>query len=302
VIALLDLGSNAARFMLVKIRPGRGFVILEEERVQTRLAGSGRTTLPAPAVRKTLRAIHGFLEPARRRGIARVVALATSAVRDADNAELLLGPLRRRYQLEVRILGGLEEARLGARAVVASMGIVSGTVIDLGGGSLQIAALRQGDVLTAVSVPLGAVRTTARYLRRDPPTRASLGALRRAVRDLAGGVLPPGEGGSLIGLGGTVRALARIKRADAGGMKEIHGARLSRDEVADIAARLAALPLRRRRAVEGLKSERADIIVAGAVVVEELMTIGDYARLVVCKHGVRHAVLMEETFGRVSPA
>src|SRR5262245_53005664 len=117
VIALLDLGSNAARFMLVKVRPGRSFAILEEERVQTRLAGGGRASLPVSAVRRTLRAIHRFLEPARRHGITRVIALATAATREADNAELLLGPLRRRYGLEVRVLSGLEEARLGARAV-----------------------------------------------------------------------------------------------------------------------------------------------------------------------------------------
>jgi exopolyphosphatase/guanosine-5'-triphosphate,3'-diphosphate pyrophosphatase len=302
LIALLDLGSNAARFMLVKIRPGRGFVVLDKARVQTRLAGGVSASLPAPAVRKTLRAIHAFLAPARRRGVARVVALATAAIREADNADLLLSPLRR-HRADIRILSGLEEARLAARVVAATMGLASGVVVDLGGGSMQLAVLRRGGVQSAVSVPLGAVRATAQYLRGDPPTAVELAALRAAVRDLAGGALPPGRRGAvLIGLGGTVRALARILRAEAGGGKEIHGASLSRGAVADIAARLAAMPLRRRRGVDGLKSERADIIVAGAVIVEELMAMGGYERLVVCTQGVRHAVLIEETFGRVPSA
>jgi exopolyphosphatase/guanosine-5'-triphosphate,3'-diphosphate pyrophosphatase len=127
LVALLDLGSNAARFLLVRIRPGLGFTILEEGRVQTRLAGGRHGRLPEPAVRKTLRAVHAFLDPSRHREVARVVALATAAVRDADNADVLLEPLRRRYRLDLRILTGQEEARLGACAVVSSMASTLGS-------------------------------------------------------------------------------------------------------------------------------------------------------------------------------
>ncbi len=95
-MALLDLGSNAARFLLVKIRPGKGYEILDERRIQTRLGGDRHGRLPGPAVRKTLRAAHAFLEPVRRRNATRVIALATAAVRDADNADSLLIPLRPR--------------------------------------------------------------------------------------------------------------------------------------------------------------------------------------------------------------
>jgi len=201
--ALLDLGSNAARFLLVEIRPGRGFEILEEHRVQTRLGGDRYGRLPGPAVRKTLRAVHAFLEPAHRSGISRVITLATAAVRDADNAESLLGPLGQRHRLDLRVLSGQEEARLGARVVEAIMPIVRGVVIDLGGGSLQITRVRQGDILVATSLPIGAVRATSRFLRHDPPSGAELGALRREIRGLVSGILPPAvDGGTLVGLGG----------------------------------------------------------------------------------------------------
>ena len=299
LVALLDLGSNAARFVLVKIHPGRGFEILEERRFQTRLAGDRYGRLPGPAVRKTLRAVHAFLEPVRRRGISRVIALATAAVRDADNAESLLAPLRYRHALDLRILSGQEEARLGARAVIASMPITSGVVMDLGGGSLQITRVCHGEPLAATSLPLGAVRATTRFLRHDPPTAAELRALRREIRDLVGGILPPAaEGGALVGLGGTIRTLARIQRASSRDGTGIHATRLARTTIVTIRERLEAMPLR-RRGVEGLKPERADIIVAGAVIVEELMELGGYEHLFVCAHGVRHGVLMEETFGRM---
>jgi exopolyphosphatase/guanosine-5'-triphosphate,3'-diphosphate pyrophosphatase len=292
LIALLDLGSNAVRMSLVKIRPGRGFTILEEGRVQTRLAGGRDRRLPERAVRETLRAIHGFLARVQPR-VTRILAVTTAAVRDADNAERLLTPLRRRDRLDLRILGGQEEARLGARAVVDSLALENGVVVDLGGGSLQIAILRGGEVLKAMSVPLGAVRTTSRFFRHDPPTAAEVHALRREVRELVNGAIPPAsDGGVLVGLGGTVRTLARIDRGGGRGRK-LHAIRLSRTAVSAIARRLASLSLRRRRAVPGLKPERADVIAAGALTVEELMEIGEYERLVVCAHGVRHGVLVE---------
>ena len=297
-MALLDLGSNAARFLLVKIRPGRGFEILDERRIQTRLGGDRHGRLPGPAVRKTLRAAHAFLDPVRRSNSTRVIALATAAVRDADNADSLLVPLRRGYRFDLRVLSGQEEARLGARAVLASMPIAAGVVFDLGGGSLQITRIRRGEALAAVSLPLGAIRATVRFLHHDPPTAAELRALRREVRDLVSGLLPSAvEGEVLVGLGGTVRTLARIHRAVRRRGKALHATVLARADVGAIRERLEAMPLRRRRRVEGLKPDRADIIVAGAVVVEELMELGSYERLVVCAHGVRHGVLVEETFG-----
>jgi exopolyphosphatase/guanosine-5'-triphosphate,3'-diphosphate pyrophosphatase len=301
VVALLDLGSNAVRLLLARIRPGRGFAILKEERAQTRLGSGGQGTLPEAAVRKTLRAVAAFVEPARRRGIARVIALATSAVREAHNAETLLEPLRQRYRADVRVLSGEEEARLGARAVLASLPIDSGVIVDLGGGSLQITRVRDGEPGVGASLPLGAVRMTARFLHHDPPTSGEVRALRREVRERAADVLPRADGAPLIGLGGTIHALARIARGGRRG-KKIHGACLAASEVIAIGERLAALPLRRRRAIEGLKSDRADIVVAGAVIVEELMLLGGYEHLEVSAHGVRYGMLVEEAFGGMTPA
>ena len=144
---------------------------------------------------------------------------------------------------------------------------------------------------------------TARFLRHDPPTAAEVRALRWELRALVSGILPAGEDGEmLVGLGGTIRTLARIQRAAERREKAIQGTRLARASVAAMRERLETLSLRRRRGVKGLKPERADIIVAGAVIVEELMAIGGYERLTVCAHGVRHAVLLEETFGRVTSA
>src|SRR4030095_17055926 len=112
----------------------------------------------------------------------RVRAVAAAAVRGASNGERLLGPLRRRDKVEVRILSGREEALLGALAVQSSMRLDDGLVADLGGGSLQLTRLRKGHVASTSAVPIGAVRMTQRHLHRDPPVPRELTDLRTEVR------------------------------------------------------------------------------------------------------------------------
>jgi exopolyphosphatase/guanosine-5'-triphosphate,3'-diphosphate pyrophosphatase len=154
-------------------------------------------------------------------------------------------------------------------------------------------------MVAARSLPLGAVRLTARHLRADPPAPEELRALRLAVRTRLAEALPvAARGEPLVALGGTVRALARIHLTARGEKRSRQGLRLDQPDVAALRARLEFLPLHRRRRVPGLKTERADIIVAGAIVIEDLLVFGGYPALTVCTHGVRDGLLVQETFGR----
>jgi exopolyphosphatase/guanosine-5'-triphosphate,3'-diphosphate pyrophosphatase len=139
------------------------------------------------------------------------------------------------------------------------------------------------------------VRATQGYLPHDPPRPRELRALRRAVRAQLEDALPPAERGEvLVGLGGTVRTLASIHLR--GKRKERHGLRLAQSDVTAVRERLERLSPRKRRRIRGLKAERADIILAGAIVIEELMIFGGYLTLVVCTRGVRDGLLLHETF------
>jgi exopolyphosphatase/guanosine-5'-triphosphate,3'-diphosphate pyrophosphatase len=300
VVALVELGSNAVRLLVARLGPGLGFEVIEEERVQTRLGSGRRGALPAGAIARTVTAVHRFLARARRDRTPRVIAVATAAVRDAPNRERLLGPLRRRDGVEVRIISGREEALLGALAVQSSLHMEEGLVADLGGGSLQLTRLRGGKVASTANVPIGAVRMTQRFLRADPPSPRELRDLRTEVRTRLARALPPAERGEeIVALGGTVRALGRIHLAARGEEHQSrHGLRLEQADVTRIRVRLESLPLRKRRQVPGLRAERADIIVAGAIVIEELMTFGGYHGLTICKQGVRDALLLRETLGQ----
>src|SRR5262245_61876004 len=162
LVALMDLGSNAARFLLARITPGVGYHVLHKERVQTRLGGGRSGMLPAEAVDQTLSSVSRFLSRFSTGDGAhpRLVAVATAAVRDASNRDRLIDSLRQREGVDVRLLSGKEEAHLGALAAMRSMRVRDGVIADLGGGSLQITRVRGGHILSAASVPVGAVSMT----------------------------------------------------------------------------------------------------------------------------------------------
>ncbi|MGH7321360.1 MAG: Ppx/GppA phosphatase family protein [Candidatus Rokuibacteriota bacterium] len=296
-IALLELGSNAARFLLARVTPRDGFRVLREERVQTRLGGGPPGRLPRAAVDETVQAVRRFLSRARARERLRVVAVATAAVREAENREGLLRALRRDEGVRVRVLSERQEARLGALAALRSLPLMDGLVADLGGSSLHLTRLRNGRILSTRSVALGAIRTTRRFLRHDPPTSGEVRALRTWIRAALVESLPSARRGEeMVGLGGTVRALASIHQGTpAGGDASRHGLRLRQSHVTAIRERLQVLPKWERQRIPGLRAERADIILAGAIVIEEAMILGDYLTLVVCMRGVRDGLLFQAT-------
>ena len=297
LVALLDLGSNAARFLLARVTPGVGYRVLEEERVQTRLGAGSPDRLPRTAVSATLRAAHSFLQRVSNGTRPRVLAVATEAVRIAENRDGLLGALRRREGVEVHVLSGRDEGRLGALAALNSLPIRHGLVMDLGGGSLQLTRIIRRRIGPGASLPLGVIRLARRFLHGDPPSTRQVRALRREVRyhlEHTASVGRPGD--QLVGLGGTVRTLARIHlAATRSHRRSRQGLELSQGDVTAIRARLEPLSAADRRRVRGLKAERADVILAGALTIEELMIHGGYFTLTVCTRGVRDGLLLCET-------
>ena len=298
LVAVVDLGSTAVRLVLAHVTPDTGYRVLVEERVPTRLGGGASGTLPRAAIDETLRAVHRFFARYSPNGRGpRIVAVATSAVRDAENRERLLDPLRRDEGIDVQVLSARDEARLGVDAALESLSFNNGLVVDLGGASLQLSRVRRRAVVSMASLPLGAVRTTRRFVRHDPPTPRELRALRREIRtQLMIGLPPAARGEVVVGLGGTVRTLAGIHlRAHSDGTRR-HGLRLHQSDVTAVRERLEGLSQRKRLRIRSLKAERVDIILAGAIVIEEVMVFGGYLTLAVCTRGIRDAILQRETF------
>jgi exopolyphosphatase / guanosine-5'-triphosphate,3'-diphosphate pyrophosphatase len=301
LVAVVDLGSTAVRLLLARIVPGSKYRVLVEERVATRLGGGPPGRLSPRAIDETLRAVRRFFARHTGKGTGpRVIAVATSAVRDAANRERLLGPLRHLQGIEVQVLSARDEARLGVDAALARLRFKHGIVVDLGGSSLQISRVRRRAMISTASVPLGAVRTTRRFLRDDPPTPRALQALRHEIRRHLHAAVPPAARGEvMVTLGGIVRTLASIHlRGNPGSRKHRNGLELWQSDITAIRERLEGRSRRKLRKIRGLKAERADIILAGAIVIEEVMVLGGHLTLAVCSSGVRDGVLLRETFGR----
>src|SRR5581483_7474237 len=207
-------------------------------------------------------------------GAERVLAVATSAVRDADNGEAFLGEIEWSYGFATRLLAGDEEALLTFRGVSAGRTLEPHTlVVDIGGGSTELVLGGPNGVDWHVSLDLGCVRLTERFLRSDPPAAAELEACAKAVR----AQLRPLDVRAAVGVAGTVTSLTAL---DLGLVEydpeRVHGHLLSAEAVAGELARLASLPLAERRDVPGLEPERAPVIVAGAIILHEIL---QHARL-----------------------
>lgn len=299
LVAVVDLGSSAVRCVLAKVWHEVGYTILVRTRVPTRLGGGAPGRLSRAAIHRTVAAVHHFLaEYSGKRSGPRVIAVATAAVRDADNREELLMPLRRDLGIEVSVLTARDEARLGVTAAARSLAFDEAVVADLGGSSLQLSRVRGGAMVSTVSLPLGAVRNTRRFLRHDPPTPRELRTLRSEIRRHLVDGLPGARPRDLVvGLGGTIRNLAAIHlREHHGKRKHRHGLVLRQSDVTAIRERLEGRSARKRRKISGLRPDRADIILAGAIAIEDLLVFGGYRRLMVCTRGVYDGVLLRETF------
>lgn len=269
-VAAIDLGSNSTR-LLVADDDGGHLAEVERLLTITRLGdgvdASGR--LSEPAMQRVGTCVAGYAGRARELGAEVPLAVATSAVRDAQNGVEFLRSLER-HGVRSRLLSGGEEARLTLRGVASGRSMAGPVVVcDIGGGSTELIAGCADDVRFAVSLDMGCVRMSERHLHSDPPTPEQLTALRREVATMLPADLP---GGELIGVAGTVTTLATI---DIGLDREIperiDGHRLAASVVDAQLQRLAAMPLAQRRQVRGLMPERASTIVAGSAILAELM-------------------------------
>jgi exopolyphosphatase/guanosine-5'-triphosphate,3'-diphosphate pyrophosphatase len=263
-VAAVDLGTNTTRLLVADVDDGQIREVHRETRI-TRL-GEGvdarRRLLPLPIAR-VRNALRDYRATAERLGAERVLAVATSAVRDAENGEAFLGEIEWSYGFTTRLVSGDDEAQLTRRGVQPANGTL---VLDIGGGSTEL-------LLDAfhVSLDIGSVRFTERFVRTDPPDSRELEECARAVQAVLAerAAIAPERA---IGVAGTVTTLAALDLGlDAHDRERVDGHRLSLDGARAQLARLAALPLDERRVVPALEPERAPVIVAGAVILTETL-------------------------------
>ncbi|HTS73938.1 MAG TPA: Ppx/GppA phosphatase family protein [Gaiellaceae bacterium] len=284
-VGVIDLGTNSTRLLVADVEDGRVDEVARDTTI-TRLgeAVDERRKLLPTAVARVRNVLSGYRRELERLGAERVLVLATSSVRDAENGEAFLGEIEWSYGFTTRLLSGEEEAELTRRGVAGGRELApDALVLDIGGGSTELITGRE-----RISIDMGSVRLTERFLHSDPPAQAELDAGAHAVREL----LPDLRPTEAIGVAGTITSLAAL---ELGGYdpERIHGYRLSREAVETELGRLASLPLAERRELPGLDPERAPVIVAGAVIVDEVMKRYDLDELEVSERDLLHGAALE---------
>lgn len=298
-IGIIDLGSNTTRLIVMGYTPHHSFKLLDEVRETVRLAegvGEDGNLQPAPMDRavKAMALFHSYCKAA---GVTHIVPVATSATRDATNQALFLARIEQEAGLRMRVLSGEEEAYYGYLGAANALDLHDAVLLDIGGGSMELSAIRGRRLLHALSRPAGSVRFSERYIHTDPISPKEFRALEAAAAAVFAGIewLNDTEGLALAGIGGTIRTLAEIdQHARHYPLDQIHGYALTRARLDAIIEELRALPVRQRADVPGVGRDRADLIVAGAVILQQLMARGRFAEIVVSGQGLREGLFYEQ--------
>ena len=292
-LATLDVGTNTV-LMLVAERDAAGAIhtIADFARI-TRLGrgvdSSGR--LDPDSAAQTLAAIVDFAQKARDLGAEKIVGVATAALRDVSDGAEFIAQVKARAGLDLEIITGETEAQLCYLAVSKGLQLDPAAkllIVDIGGGSTEMIRAEPGRPIDFVSLQIGSVRLTERFVHHDPPDAREAMDLRLAVNEALQRLDWDFTPDLMVGIAGTVTTVCAIVLGlTAYDPKVVHAHRLSQDEVIATIAKLGAVPLAERKQLPGLEPGRADVIFAGAAILERIMSHFHMNEVVVSDQGVR---------------
>ncbi len=300
-IAAIDVGSNSIRLSVAQYDGAKGLQIIDEVKDQPRLAAGVAQTgrLDDIAMERAIQALKRMKEVADRRGVKRIRAVATSAVREADNGRDFVKRVKKDTGITLEVIDGETEAALSYRSVAHHFSLANdrALIADIGGGSLELIGAVDGLVELTASLPLGAVRLNEIWLTGDRSTTKEVAALRKWVRKRLKKAFARREwlNSTIIGSGGTFTNLGRMIRVrrgfDVG--DAVHGETVSTGEVEKMLEWLSSLPAAERAQVPGLNPQRSDIILAGLAVTAELLDLVEARNVTVSAYGLREGLLLD---------
>lgn len=285
-LAAIDIGTNSTR-LLVAAQSGSVLRPIHQEMVVTRLgrgSGHSRQLLPR-SMEQTAAAVGKFYQQAKDLGAATIRLFGTSALREASNQREFLTMIEDRLGSKPEVLSGEQEAYLTYLGVIHALGLEGlAVIIDVGGGSTEIILGQGKQVLSLVSLRLGAVRLTEMFLPSDPPSTAEWqGMLSHISEQLKDELLPlEGKAEGVIAVGGTATTLAAMELGLVDySREEVQGYFLSDSSLHNLTEVIRSMPLAERRRLPGLQPERADIVPAGAAILSSVLKILDLPGLTV---------------------
>jgi exopolyphosphatase/guanosine-5'-triphosphate,3'-diphosphate pyrophosphatase len=300
-VAVADMGSNSWRLVVFGYEPDTPWWSLVDEIREAVRVGAGMGEEGALRPDRMDRALHTaavFASFCRASGIEQVEAVATSAIRDATNGGELLEAIRDKTGLEPRVISGPEEARYDWLAVANSTTIEDGFGLDIGGGSIQTLRIEDRRLAQAESLRLGSVRVSEEFLPGEKAPAKAVKALRKKVAAELDALRWWEDGGRLVGVGGTIRnlAAAAMKRARLPAL-DVQGFELTRDALEDLIDALADRPASKRGELPGIKPDRGDVILGGALVLAAALDSGGFELIEVTEAGLREGVFFDRLLG-----
>jgi exopolyphosphatase / guanosine-5'-triphosphate,3'-diphosphate pyrophosphatase len=301
-LAAIDIGTNSIHMIVVQVRPDLSFEIVDREKEMVRLGagGLGGRDLSKAAMAAALETLARFKQLADSRQVDEITAAATSAVREARNGGEFLAAVTERTGIRPRVISGVEEARLIHMAAVYGVDASTGTtvVIDVGGGSMEVTLGTSAEAHVARSFALGALRLTDRYVASDPlspgderrivrQVRKQFGDFARQVRQ-AGFDRVVATSGTSLSVGSVAMKGRRLFDSDT-----IHHSRVPARELRRARKQVVALDLPHRLRVPGLDSRRADLVVAGAVLLDTVVRLLGAEEIILCDLALREGLVLD---------
>lgn len=291
--AVIDLGSNSCRVLVYDRHEEGHLEVIEEVQRRLQLVREIRATgeLSHEAVERVLSAVGTFDAVARAAGADRIEIIGTAALREASNASELIALIDERLGLRLHVVSGEDEARFAFVGAVTGLPVESGLVVDIGGGSVEIAVFEERALRETWTLPLGALRMADQWLVSDPPTDDERAGLQKHIRKAltAAGIRTPVD--SIVGTGGAIRNLAKIDRKRRRyPVVRLHGYELRTRRLRRLTRSLSSLTTDARRRVPGLNPLRADSIVAAAICLEEVMRLTKGTSITVSGQGLREGI------------
>lgn len=297
-LATIDIGTNSTKMTVADVDKHGQVTVVTEDSDVTRL-GEGvdaAKRLNAAAMSRTLTAIERFARAAREQGATEVLAAGTSALRDAENGPDFISEAKQRADIDVQIITGDREAQLAFAAVHSDPSLhlpsdASLLIFDIGGGSTELTLGDKNGVGRYKSLDIGAVRLTERFLHTDPPTDDEI-AQAAQYADAAFATFPALDSvPTVAGLGGTAINIAAVTQK--GEKHDVHGVTLTANDIQAALKLFRSVPVDERRQIPGLEPKRADVIIAGALILDRLLAYFHADKCVVSVRGLRYGLLAD---------
>jgi exopolyphosphatase/guanosine-5'-triphosphate,3'-diphosphate pyrophosphatase len=298
----MDIGTNAIKFHIAEKTPGGNWKTILDKAEVTRLGeGLNRTRKISPeAMERNISVISEMIEIAHQNDVDQIFAIGTMALRTAQNANDFIDHIKNKFGISVEIISGDEEARLSFLAVNSSLDIRPGNflIFDIGGGSTEFISGNDGKIQQKISFNIGVVRLTEDILTSDPVAQHECKAVNETIQNEFSAIAVMNPVDKLIGVGATLTTLGAMKMEMPDYDPDvIHGTKLSFTDVAGVLSLLQSKTIAERKKIVGLEPRRADVILAGAMIVSNIMNKIDAAEVIISDSGVRHGFLIDRFGG-----